>query len=102
MSFAEECPTSKGAMGDDYSYSRIELLSTRNHDSLFFETVSKLITIVRDYMWSSCSFCLDTKRTKSHSIQGCEKICGGHGISATFYQWSIAHTASKTVPSRYD
>jgi len=22
--------------------------------------------------------------------QGCEKIVGGHGVSATFYQWSIS------------
>jgi len=23
-------------------------------------------------------------------VQGCEKIVGGHGVSATFYQWSTA------------
>jgi len=22
-------------------------------------------------------------------VQGCEKIVGGHGVFATFYQWSI-------------
>jgi len=35
-------------------------------------------------------------------IQGCEKISGGRGISATFYQWSITLLACKLVPRRYD
>jgi len=30
-------------------------------------------------------------------VQGCEKIDGGHGISATFYQWSITFKAVKKL-----
>ena len=34
--------------------------------------------------------------------QGCEIIGGGRGISATFYQWSIAFKAYKIDVGRYD